>query len=192
METQPSAVADLDQSMGPGAGSGVNGFVVSAFGIHHAEIFTFLARVTRDRALAEGLLQDTFSRLAGEACASRPPVDVRAWLYRVASGLVIAGTRRQALAVQWLRRNSPTGDGRVGAGSLEGGAPRRELEGEMERVLDGLSLDARLGLLLSGAGFAGDEIAVAIDRTPAATRTLLGRARARVRVRRDLFAGEAH
>ena len=77
------------------------------------------------------------------------------------------------------------------APSPEAGVVGREGVAEMERVLEGLSAEARLALLLSGEGFSGDEIAATIGRSAAATRTLLSRARARVRIRRELFAGGA-
>jgi DNA-directed RNA polymerase specialized sigma24 family protein len=68
------------------------------------------------------------------------------------------------------------------APSPEAGVMLRERAAEIDRVLDGLSADARLALLMSGRGFAGSEIAAAIGRSGAATRTLICRARARVRV----------
>lgn len=192
METQPTAIPDgSPRPIGAGAGAGVHGFVVSAFETHHAEVFSFLARATRDRSAAEDLLQETYLRLAREVRAGLAPVEVHAWLYRTATNLVIGGARRHATATRWLGRYGRPEDDPVGAPSPKAGVPSRERAAEMERVLEGLSLDARLALLLSGAGFAGDEIAAAIDRTSAATRTILGRARARVRIRRDLFAGEA-
>ena len=70
------------------------------------------------------------------------------------------------------------------------GSPDDERTGDIERVLEGLSTDARVALLLSSEGFAGEAIATAIGRSSAATQTLLGLARARVRVRRELFADE--
>jgi DNA-directed RNA polymerase specialized sigma24 family protein len=45
-----------------------------------------------------------------------------------------------------------------------------------------LATDARTALLLSADGFSGEEIAAAIGRSHAATRTLLTRARIRVRL----------
>jgi RNA polymerase sigma-70 factor (ECF subfamily) len=177
-------------TIGPGAGANLHGFLVSAYEAYHAEVYSFLARATRDRAVAEDLLQETFVRLAAEARAGQAPLEVRAWLYRTATSLVVRAARRQATPVRRLGRYGRTEDDQGGASSPEAGLPSRERAAEMERVLEGLSLDARLALLLSGAGFTGDEIATAIDRTSEATRTLLGRARARVRIRRDLFAGE--
>ena len=172
-------------------GAGAESFVVAAFEAHHAEVFAFLVRSTRDRFVAEDLLQETFLRLTKDARDGRPPLQLRAWLYRTASNLVVEHPRRRTMALRWLGGRggmeredtvSPLADSR---------ALSWERTTEMERVLEGLSPDARLALLLSGEGFTGEEIAVAIGRSAAATRTLLGLARARVRVRRELFAEEA-
>jgi RNA polymerase sigma-70 factor, ECF subfamily len=169
---------------------GVDGFVVAAYEAHHAEVYGFLARATRDVSAAEDLLQETYLRLTQEARAGQAPLQVRAWLYRVASNLVISRARRQTTARRWLG-GSGRDENPMTSPSPEAGVVRREGVAEMERVLEGLSADARLALLLSGEGFGGEEIAVTIGRSAAATRTLLCRARARVRIRRELFAEEA-
>jgi RNA polymerase sigma-70 factor (ECF subfamily) len=168
-------VTDLDATS-VHARVGPDAFVVSAYDRHHGEVFAFLVRATRDRSLAEDLLRETFRRLAQDTRDGRTPVEVRRWLYRVASDLVISSARRTPTA----RRQSP-----------EPAATVREKAGEIELVLAGLSTDARLGLLLAGEGFTGEEVATAIGQSPAATRILLARARARVRLRRELFAEEA-
>jgi DNA-directed RNA polymerase specialized sigma24 family protein len=64
----------------------------------------------------------------------------------------------------------------------------RERTAELEAALAGLPADARLGLLLAGQGFSGREIAEAIGRSEAATRTLM--CRVRMRVRSQLEASE--
>lgn len=189
VEPPPTAIHDVDPSpVRAGAGMGVDGFVVAAYEAHHAEVYGFLARATRDGLAAEDLLQETYLRLTQEARAGQAPLQVRAWLYRVASNLVISRARRQTTARRWLGssgRKDP-----MTAPSPEAGVVRREGVAEIERVLEGLSADARLALLLSGEGFGGEEIAATIGRSAAATRTLLCRARARVRIRRELFAEE--
>jgi RNA polymerase sigma-70 factor, ECF subfamily len=174
VEPPPTAIVDVDPSpVRAGAGMGVDGFVVAAYEAHHAEIYGFLARATCDVSAAEDLLQETYLRLTQEARAGQAPLQVRAWLYRVASNLVISRAQRQT------------------APSPEAAMVRREGVAEMERVLEGLSAEARLALLLSGEGFRGEEIAATIGRSAAATRTLLRRGRARVRIRRELFAEQA-
>lgn len=192
VEPPPTAIHDVDASpVRARAGAGAEAFVVSAYEAHHAEVFAFLARATRDISVAEDLLQDTFLRLTNEAREGRAPLQVRAWLYRVASNLVISRARRQTTALRWFGRHGRQEREELTAPSPEAGVMSREGAAEMERVLEGLSADARLALLLSGEGFAGAEIAETIGRSAAATRTLLCRARARVRVRRELFAEEA-
>jgi RNA polymerase sigma-70 factor (ECF subfamily) len=163
VEPPPAAIPEFDPTT-PMA-TGVEAFVVSAYDAHHAEIFGFLARATRNPDRAEDLLQETYLRLTLQARDRRAPLDVRGWLYRMATKLAIRGSEAETV-------------GQEGAG-------------EIELALAGLSADARLALLLSGEGFSGEEIASAVDRSAAATRSLLGRARARVRVRRELFADEA-
>jgi RNA polymerase sigma factor (sigma-70 family) len=157
-------------------------FVASAYEAHHLAVFGFLARSTRDHSVAEDLLQETYLRLTMEARHGREPLQVRAWLFRVASNLVIGRSRRQATSLRWLGRYARMEHERMTAPSPEAGALRRERAAEIGRVLDGLSADARLALLMSGQGFASPEIAAAIGRSGAATRTLICRARARVRV----------
>ena len=162
---------------------GAEAFVAASFEAHSAEVFAFLARSTRDPLLAEDLLRDVFRRLAKEARDGRPPLDLRAWLYRTASTEVIEHPRRRSRALRALN-----GGGRA---QRDDAAVTSDRATEMDRVLEGLSPDARLALLLSAEGFTGEEIAAAIARPVAATRTLLGLARARVRVRRELFAAGA-
>lgn len=157
-------------------------FVASAYEAHYLAVFGFLARRTRDRSVAEDLLQETYLRLTREARLGREPLQVRAWLLRVASNLVIGRSRRQATAFRWLGRNALREHQRMIAPSPEAGVLGRERAAEIDRVLEELGSDARLALLMSGQGFAGAEIAAAIGRSGAATRTLMCRARARVRV----------
>jgi RNA polymerase sigma-70 factor (ECF subfamily) len=141
---------------------------VAAYEAHHAEVFAFLVRAIRDRPAAEELLQETYVRFAKEAREGRDPLEVRTWLYRVAADLAVKHSGR--------RGTEP-----------EAGAVGQEQAVEMERVLEGLSPDGRLALLLSCQGFSGEDIAVALGRSAEATRSLLYRARARVRLRRGLF-----
>ena len=191
MEPTLTAIDEVDASPVRLDGrAGVEAFVVSAYEAHHAEVFAFLARATRDQPAAEDLLQETFLRLTKEARGGRAPLQVRGWLFRVATNLVIGRARRKSTASSWLGRYGRQEHAAMIAPSPEAGVLSREQAMEMERALGGLSPDARLALLLSGDGFAGEEIAEAIGRSAAATRTLLCRARARVRVRRELFAEE--
>ena len=62
------------------------------------------------------------------------------------------------------------------------GVLARERTSAIDAVLATLPVDARTALLLSADGFSGEEIAATIGRSHAATRTLISRARVRVRL----------
>lgn len=156
--------------------------VATAFEDYHAELLSFLRRACRDEEAAEDLAQEAFLRLAREVDAGRTPEHIRAWLYRVASNLVVSRARRANTVVDWLRRHGPTALADDRAPSPEEGLLRRERRSELEALMDTLTADARTALLLSGQGFTGVEIAAAIGRSHAATRTLLTRSRINLRL----------
>lgn len=192
VEPAPTATPDVDVALpGPGDDASVELFVVAAYEAHNAELYAFLARSTRDRAVAEDLLRETYARLTIEVRYGRSPREVRGWLYRMASTLVVEHSVGQGTTLGRLGRLGRREHEASTEASSEAGIPLRERTAELDRVLEGLSTDARVALLLSSEGFAGEEIATAIGRSTAATRTLLGLARSRVRVRRELFAQEA-
>ncbi len=163
--------------------------VVAAWTDHHEELYAFLVRTTRSPEAAEDLLQESFLRLTREARASRAPDNVRAWLYRVAANLAVSRGRRLQSAVRWL-----TGAGARAARPQLDEAPEttylaRETRAELVRALDSVGPDARAALLLASEGFTGIEIAGAIGRSDSATRTLMSRARLRLRETLDPAEG---
>jgi RNA polymerase sigma factor (sigma-70 family) len=160
---------------------GQYGAVTVAFESYHAELYNFLRRSTRDEAAAEDLLQEAYLRLTREVDAGRTPEHVRGWLYRVASNLAISRGRRRTTALEWLGRygRQAVGDD---APSPEAGLLARERTSALDAALATLPAEARTALLLSADGFSGEEIAAAIGRSHAATRTLLSRSRVRVRL----------
>jgi RNA polymerase sigma-70 factor (ECF subfamily) len=163
-------------------------FVTTAWADHHAEVYAFLVRTTRDPGVAEDLVQEAFLRLTREVRSGRPPTNVRAWLYRVASNLAVSRGRRLSAALRVLVRMG----GQAGADDAndvpEAGYLRREGRAELMTAVERLSADARAALLLSSEGFSGAEIAAAIGRSELATRALL--CRARIKVRQHLESAE--
>ncbi len=156
--------------------------VSHAWDDHHAEIYNFLRRATRDEGAAEDLLQETFLRLTTEVGRGRPPEHLRAWLYRVASNLATSRGRRLTTALRWLRLHGEHEAHPGAQESPEAGVLRRERRADLESLLESLPADARTALLLSRDGFTGTEIAVQIGRSHAATRSLLSRARVQLRL----------
>lgn len=155
--------------------------VAAAFDTYHAELYSFLRRSTRDERAAEDLLQETFLRLTREVDAGRTPEHLRAWLYRVATNLAVSRGRRVTTALAWIGLHGRQAAGE-GVESPEQDVIAREGRTALEAAMASLPTDARTALLLSADGFAGEEIAAAIGRSHAATRTLLTRARIRVRL----------
>jgi RNA polymerase sigma-70 factor (ECF subfamily) len=151
---------------------------------HRSELFGFLIRMTRDREVAEELLQDVFIRLIREARAGRMPDEVRPWLYRVAANAAISRSRHGAV---WNRLVPRLLDRREPA-HPEAEFLRTERDAELHQALANLPADARAALLLAAQGFDGQEIAASIGRTEGATRTLMSRSRAQLRL--VLEAGE--
>ncbi|HEX5826172.1 MAG TPA: RNA polymerase sigma factor [Candidatus Limnocylindrales bacterium] len=163
--------------------------VVAAWADHHEELFAFLVRTTRDAEVAEDLLQEAFLRLTREIRAGRAPDNVRAWLYRVGTNLAVSRGRRISAAMRGLVRvraaQGPAWTDRTPETSFL----QHEAHDALVHALAELGPDARAAVLLSSEGFSGAEIAAAIGRTEAATRTLL--CRTRVQVRRRLETAEA-
>ena len=163
--------------------AGADALVVSAWADHHAEIFAFLVRTTRDTGVAEDLLQEAYLRLTREVRARRAPDNVRAWLYRVAANLAVSRGRRVSTALRGLvRLGAGNGPARTDD-APEAAYLQREGRAALVGVLADLGPDARAALLFASEGFTGAEIAAAIGRSEAATRTLLCRTRVRVRSR---------
>lgn len=162
---------------------------MSAWADHHRELFTFLVRTTRDPEVAEDLLQEAYLRLTTEVRADRAPDNIRAWLYRVSANLAISRGRRISVAIRGLVRMGTSERSPRAEDSPEAGYLQREGRAVLDVVLADLDPIARAALLLCSEGFSGVEIAAAIGRTHAATRTLLSRTRLRVRSRLESAEG---
>jgi RNA polymerase sigma factor (sigma-70 family) len=141
----------------------------------------FAAARTRDMALAEDVVQEAFVRLVAQERAGRIPDDRRAWLHRVTLNLIISGSRRAAVV---RRRTPPVTLDDVTTDSPESIVIAVERDRAMRATLSNASPVARRSLYLAAEGYSGREIALAIGRTEAATRTLM--CRARNDLRRDL------
>lgn len=151
--------------------------VEAAFVEHHVALERRLAAICRDAEAAQDLAQETFLRLAREVGAGRIPDDVRAWLHRVGRNLAMSRGRHLQVVD---RRNGELAQPGIQTGPEEA-AIENEAASAVAGLLGGLSASARHALLLAAYGVGGNEIAASIGRSPGATRTLLCRARTRVR-----------
>lgn len=171
-ESAPSCRAEGDAS--PTASSAV----ADAYVRHHAELVRFVTIRTRDPEIAADIAQEAFLRLIREDAAGRLPDQVMAWLRQVALNLVVSRARHARVADRWepwLRPSTSTDE------TPEGAALGAERDTIVHGALAGLSDAERRAMILAANGFAGREIAEAIGRSEGATRTLMCRARSRLR-----------
>ena len=159
--------------------------VQAAYVEHRVALVRHLAVVTRDRDVAQDLAQETFIRLAREIDAGRAPDDTGAWLHRV--GRNLATSRGRHLQVE--KRHADALLQPAESRSPVDLAITGELSRNVEAAMSSLSMKERHALVLAAYGFDGGEIAFSIGRTPGATRTLLCRARAKIRGQLRLAEG---
>lgn len=152
-----------------------------AFEAHRGELLALAYRMTGSRAEAEDLVQEGFVRLHR---ADPPPDAPRAWLYRVVTRLCLdhlksARARREVYRGPWLPE--PVAEP---AESLADAALERadEVTVALLLALERLSPAARAAFVLRTA-FDVDyaDLAATLDRSPAACRQLVSRARATLR-----------
>ena len=159
------------------SGLDVERIVGSAYLTHGSALLRYLTSITRDPAAGEDLTQDAFERLTREVRAGRVPDDLGGWLHRVGHNLAMSRGRRISVADR--RRSelvepdwTPSPESLTVAG---------EDQRAVTAVLEGLGQIDRQALVLAAHGYRGAEIARSIGRSEVATRTLMCRARARVR-----------
>ena len=136
-----------------------------------------ISALVRDPATAEDLTQEAFLRLLAEIRADRAPENVGGWLWRVARNLVISRGRRMAVADR--HRGELIRD--IEFRSPEFVAIQEEAQSEVISALGVLDRTGLAAVVMAAHGRSAPEIAQSIGRSPNATRTLLCRARARVR-----------
>jgi RNA polymerase sigma factor (sigma-70 family) len=153
--------------------------IEAAYTAHAAGLSRRLAVLTRDPAAAEDLTHEAFVRLAREMHAGRAPDNVPAWLHRVGSNLVASRGRHASVADRHLA-SLPRPEV---APSPEAASISAEEARLVRSALGTLGRADRHALVLAAQGYGGPEIAMHIGRTEGATRTLLCRARSKMRVR---------
>jgi RNA polymerase sigma-70 factor, ECF subfamily len=156
--------------------------VETAWAEHRAGLVRRLTALTRDPDVAEDLAQEAFLRLAREVQAGRTPDAPGAWLHRVGGNLVASWGRHRSVidrrAGELARPDAPA--------TPESVAVEGERNAALRDALGELSSADRDALVLAANGFHGPEIAASIGRTPGATRTLLCRARSKLRGQLEL------
>jgi RNA polymerase sigma-70 factor, ECF subfamily len=175
--------ADLGEILGGLPGTDAAGAsreanaIVALYDAHQRDLYGFARSALDDPGLADDFVQESFLRLVREIRAGRMPDNPGGWLYRVCANLIISDARRRRVTARGrltLRRHEA-------ASSAEDESLRREEQLELADALRRLPAEGRLALLLAAQGLSGREIAAALGRTESAARTILCRARRRLR-----------
>ncbi|HPH67030.1 MAG TPA: RNA polymerase sigma factor [Kofleriaceae bacterium] len=96
----PSAASNADATglrWVPGLIAGEAAAFDGAFVAFQRRVFAYVVRMTKQRELAEDIVQETFVRLAHHATRLRLDTNLRAWLFAVAHRLVISHVRAAAV-----------------------------------------------------------------------------------------------
>jgi RNA polymerase sigma factor (sigma-70 family) len=159
--------------------------------VYRAEYPRLVGAITlraHDPELAADVAQDAFVRLVVQAGTGSIPDNVEAWLYAVARNLLVSRIRRDRVAMRHrpeiaIDRSRSTLD-------LEARSILRETVGTIERPMLRLTPSSRLAIYLAAEGRSPHEMAGPLGRSAGASRTLLCRARARLRSLAALDDGE--
>lgn len=153
--------------------------VEAAYRANHAILVRHLTTITRDAEAAQDLAHEAFIRLAAVIDDGRMPDDAAAWLHRVGANLATSRGRHLQVVDRHARELPLPAD----APDPEHAVVRDELAGAVVAVMAELPEHERKALVLAAHGVGGGEIASAVGRTVGATRTMLCRARGRIRAR---------
>jgi RNA polymerase sigma factor (sigma-70 family) len=153
--------------------------IARTYADHAAALTRYARSFVRDDAAAEDLVHEAFLRLAREVRETRTPDNPAAWLFRVTANLATSRARRAAVAARFADSlDRPEADLDPEEAALDG-----ERYEALREALEDLAPHDRTALLMAAHGYRGPEIAARLGRTQLATRTLLCRARGRVRAR---------
>ena len=153
-------------------------FVEALFGKHHAEIYAYLLRMTREPELAADLTQDAFIKAYRNYETLERPENARAWLYQIAHRVALDEIRRRKI----IRFLPWTGESPGSAPSAERLVMDKRLSGDMQRALARIPERQRAALLLAELhDLTGLELATALGVSHVAARALLTRARESLR-----------
>jgi RNA polymerase sigma-70 factor (ECF subfamily) len=150
---------------------------------YQPQIAAYLCRMVGDPETAADLTQDVFLRAYSSIGRTEPGLNVRAWLYTIATNAAMSHHRRGRI-IRWSpldesRRDAPTAGPEAAYGTNE----------ELSAALETLPRDQRACLLLSARdGFSYEEIGRMLDITAGAAKTRAYRAR--LAMARALRTGE--
>lgn len=154
------------------------------FARYRAPVWSWLARKTGDRELSAELYQEAFLRVWRSANTYKPGQPVKPWIYRIAANVARDRFRKEKRRVDTTELDEQRGGEtfwRPSESTVRGSAD--PLSGlDLERAIQELPDTLREAFLLGAVqGLDHNELAQALDITPANARRRVSRARARLR-----------
>ena len=151
------------------------------FDKHHRSVFRFCYRFTGDAGRAEELAQDTFVRLFRSASRYEPRARFQTFLFHIATNLCLNAKRGAASRVDTGVEELPhTPD----ATTPEDALSAKDVEATVRRALAGMSERERAAFAMARfEGLPYRDIAVALDASEAAVKSLIHRASLQVQAR---------
>jgi RNA polymerase sigma-70 factor (ECF subfamily) len=150
-------------------------------------LFSFLARLTRRRDVAEDLLEETWLRLVSRAGTLDDDTCLGAWLFIVARNLFASWCRHRAVDGERISELTPSWPAPAPGETPFESAARGETERRLEVGLARLpQRDREVLLLVAVEGLAPSEAAWSLGLTPETLRKRLQRAREKLAVEMDV------
>jgi RNA polymerase sigma-70 factor (ECF subfamily) len=158
----------------------------AVYAAYNARLFNFLVRLSRNRQVAEDLVDETWMRLVARAGRLRPDTQLTAWLFTVARNLYLSYCRSRLVEESHAPALMGLWPGGSSRPSPFEATATSEFERRLEAGLASLPLPYREVLLLVGVeGLRPAEAAVVCGLKPEALRQRLSRARTMLRERLD-------
>jgi len=143
-------------------------------------VYTLAYRITRDRHLAEDVVQETFIKVIRSLVSYRGDGPIAAWIYRIGY--------REAVAVTRRRREDPLDPVAVAAEidrpteSVEEQVLAGELVARLDEAINSLSEPVRAAFVLRDVeGLSTTEVAAVLEISASAVKMRLARARESMR-----------
>jgi RNA polymerase sigma-70 factor (ECF subfamily) len=179
---QPCRQSQVDGVTAAPCESEIDAAVAAAYATYGPALERYVRSMVRDPDAVDDICQEAFVRLWTVSRAGRAPELPGAWMHRVAHNLAVSGGRRQRTAERATERLVNRG----AVASVEETVLRRHDDEQLTAALGRVSRADRDVMLLAAYGYRGSEISARMGRSEAATRTLLSRARSRLRRELDL------
>jgi RNA polymerase sigma-70 factor (ECF subfamily) len=148
---------------------------------YRPRLFSFLARLSRRRDVAEDQLDETFLRLVTHAPSLADDTTLAAWLFTVARNLHASWCRHRALDETRISDQVPSWPAPLAGETPFESLARNEMERRLEKALARLSVrDREILLLVSVEEMSPGEAAIVLGLSATAVRKRLQRARERL------------